>query len=394
MAEVDQVVDDQEVPGEAELLDHPQLVLELGVGAGHPLVLRRPVALEGAAADELAQPGGLGVPRRHRVRRQLRRDQVQVEGGLVTERGGVRDGVRVPAVPVQHLRGGVQVRGRCAGQPAVEVLHRGPGAHGSQCHRQVGVPRGGVVDVAGGDQRQTGVPCERRQRVGGLGVERAAGLRDLHGDVVPAEQRDEAVQLGARPADPGGGDTGLPAVVGERPADGSLPAAGEDEPPAGGLLGELLEPVRGGALGAGGQVRLGDGPGQRPIPVGSARDDGQVHGPGVGHAGRGVEHVGAADTGDGQVQLGTEHGGQADLARRLGEPDDAVQAVVVGEAERAEPEPVRLGGELLGLAGAVEEAERRVRVQLRVAGGVSHRRPRRSSRRAGRRAAGPGRRRA
>ena len=36
-AELDEVPHDQEVAGEAELLDHFELVLELGVGTGHTL---------------------------------------------------------------------------------------------------------------------------------------------------------------------------------------------------------------------------------------------------------------------------------------------------------------------------------------------------------------------
>ena len=52
---------------------------------------------------------------------------------------------------------------------------------------------------------------------------------------------------------------------------------------------------------------------------------------------------------------------------RLGEPDHAVEAVVVGEGEGAEAEPGRLSDQLLGVGGAVEEAEVGVDVQLRVA---------------------------
>ena len=67
--------------------------------------------------------------------------------------------------------------------------------------------------------------------------------------------------------------------------------------------------------------------------------------------------------------------GSADGPGRLGEADDAVEAVVVGEGEGLEAEAGRLLGQLLGVAGAVEEAEVRVAVEL----GVGHRPPGRRS---------------
>ena len=86
--------------------------------------------------------------------------------------------------------------------------------------------------------------------------------------------------------------------------------------------------------------------------VGLAADDALV----VAEAGR-------------ERDLGAEHRRQADGAGGLGEAHDAVEAVVVGERERLEPEPGRLGDQFLGVRGAVEEREVGVAVQL----GVRHR---------------------
>ena len=66
--------------------------------------------------------------------------------------------------------------------------------------------------------------------------------------------------------------------------------------------------------------------------------------------------------------LGTEHRRQPDRPGRLGEADDAVEAVVVGDGEGVEPEPGSLGGQLLGVRGPVEEGEVGVAVEL----GVGH----------------------
>ena len=64
--------------------------------------------------------------------------------------------------------------------------------------------------------------------------------------------------------------------------------------------------------------------------------------------------------------LRTEHGRQADGAGGLGESDHAVEAVVVGARERAQPEPGRFLHQFLGVAGTVEERKVGVAVQLRV----------------------------
>src|SRR5205807_1888945 len=46
VAELDDVPDDQEVAGEAETVDHVELVVDLLVRTGHPLALPRSVAAE------------------------------------------------------------------------------------------------------------------------------------------------------------------------------------------------------------------------------------------------------------------------------------------------------------------------------------------------------------
>ena len=67
--------------------------------------------------------------------------------------------------------------------------------------------------------------------------------------------------------------------------------------------------------------------------------------------------------------LGAEHGRHPDGAGCLGEADDAVEAVVVGQGEGIEAEAGGLGGQLLGVRRPVEEGEVGVAVQL----GVGHR---------------------
>ena len=67
-------------------------------------------------------------------------------------------------------------------------------------------------------------------------------------------------------------------------------------------------------------------------------------------------------------ELGAEPGRQAERLRGLGEADDAVQPVVVGECERGQAKAHRFFGKFLRARRAIEEAERRVRMQL----GIRH----------------------
>jgi hypothetical protein len=54
----------------------------------------------------------------------------------------------------------------------------------------------------------------------------------------------------------------------------------------------------------------------------------------------------------------------------LGEARGTVEAVVIGDREGREAEPLSLGDEVLGGGGAVEEGVRGVRVQLGIGDGV------------------------
>ena len=72
-------------------------------------------------------------------------------------------------------------------------------------------------------------------------------------------------------------------------------------------------------------------------------------------------------------QLGAEDRGQRDRPGRQREADHPVEAVVVGDRQAREPETGGLVDELLGRAGAVEEREARVAVQLGVRQGLLRR---------------------
>ena len=109
---------------------------------------------------------------------------------------------------------------------------------------------------------------------------------------------------------------------------------------------------------------MADGAGQPGVPEQPLGQDEEVLPGGIG------DPVGGAARVEGAV--GAEDGRQAHREGRFGEPDDAVEAVVVGDGEGAQPEPGRLLDAFLRVAGPVEEREVRVAMQL----GVRHQRRR------------------
>ena len=128
------------------------------------------------------------------------------------------------------------------------------------------------------------------------------------------------------------------------------------------------------ALGAAAQVGRADRrarAGRSPRGRGPGRAGGCRAGRGCRRAPRSRVRRPGGGSGDVEGQLGAEAGGQAVLLGRLGEADQPVHAVVVGEGQRLEAEPHRLLDQFLGRGRAVEEAERGVRVQL----GEGHLRP-------------------
>jgi len=151
-AEVDDLVDDQEVAREVQVDDHVEFVLDHRVGPGLPFGLGRPVAVTGSPVGEFAQPGGLGVALGNGERREVGRDEGEVEGALVSQRGGGAHGGGVPGVPGEHLVRGPQVRRRRR-EPAVDVLEAGAGPHGGEDIGEGGVLGPGAVDGPGRHER-------------------------------------------------------------------------------------------------------------------------------------------------------------------------------------------------------------------------------------------------
>ena len=215
---------------------------------------------------------------------------------------------------------------------------------------------GGVVDVVGGHEVHPRVDGQVGQGVVAGGVERVAVVPQLHRHVLPAEGLDQPVEL------PAGRRRARRSVRAVGTAPLRQPVRTSQWPPCAARqvsrvqVGAALSPP---ARWASAMARL-----RRAYPSGSrARTTRWV----PAGSGSGPPPVRRRPARGHQGELGAEDGRQPHRPGRLGEADHPVEAVVVGEGEGAEAEPGRLGHELLGVRGTVEEAEVGVAVQLGVA---------------------------
>jgi hypothetical protein len=341
-AELDDVPDDEEVAGEPELVDHGELVVDLGPRPGDPFGVARPVAALGALFGEPTQEPHLVEAVGARVGRQLGGNEVEVEGARPAQLGGPLDHAGVASEAAGLLGPGPQVGAGRGGQPSVELVEAAPGPHRGEGRGERPLGRRRVVGVGGGD----GVDAEAQ---GDLGegvvagrVERVPVVPQLDGDVVAAEGLGQPDQLGGRGAGPVGLEGGR-----HRP----LATTREHQPVAlvggrgvgaaqCGQLGErfarspLLPP----------QLGLAHGPGEQGVAARVTGDDDEVGLP------RARPRIGIADRHRRapEGELGPEDGGHPELTSGLGEAHDAVEPVVVGEGQGLQAEPGRLLHQHLG----------------------------------------------
>ena len=176
-------------------------------------------------------------------------------------------------------------------------------------------------------------------------------MGQLDGDVVGAEPLDQPAQL---------------AAPGRRPVRSACRTAPLRQPVSASTWPAVsattcVQVVDRAALLRPAQLGGADRAAERPVAVGIAGQQQQVAALRVGHP--------VLRGGQPERELGAEHRGHAQLGGGLGEPHHPVHAVVVGEREGLQTQPGGLLDQLLGVAGAVQEAEVGVAVQL----GVGHR---------------------
>ena len=155
-AELGDVVDDEEVAGEAHEPDHAELVVDLRPGAGDALGTPRAVAGGRPLLDQGGQVLHLADAPGAREVRQSWGDQPEVERTVVRQQHRRLHRPR-PATHPAHLLGRpAQARARRRREPALEVGQAPSGPGGRQGGEPGEVAGRGVVDVVGGDERRSG----------------------------------------------------------------------------------------------------------------------------------------------------------------------------------------------------------------------------------------------
>ena len=288
---------------------------------------------------------------RHVVGRELRGHQVQIERAFLADGGGIGHRGRVTGEQCGHFGARPQMRSGTGRQESIGVVQAAPPA--DRCHRG-GHParlRGGVMRPGGGDDLQAELHGEIGQRVVVLVVGRQQLGAELDDDILPTETIHQGTDLGT-----GSGRS----AAGQRPPHPTLPATGGNQPIVSGGLRQRIQIVDRPTLFA--AVQLGAADLYRQ-PVVSLLTAGQY------------QQVIAHRVGDSQLRFGQTQGefGSVECAERgvggsLGKPDDAVETVVIGDRQRVQPEPKRLGHQHFRGGCTVEKAERGMAVQF----GVGH----------------------
>ena len=163
----------------------------------------------------LVVPAGTGV------RRQVGRNQRQVECAVAAELRRGSHHTWPAGKPAGLLGARPQVRSRCGRQPAVQLVEAASGTHCGHRSGQSPPRRSGVVDAVGADRLDACPHSKLAQRVVALAVERVAVVPQLD-EHVPATCRvNEQIELCSRRAwSPGS----------QRSADGALAMPGQDHP--------------------------------------------------------------------------------------------------------------------------------------------------------------------
>ncbi len=324
-------------------------------GPRHPLVVGRAVALERPLGHQLAQVALLVHPLGHGEVGQPGGHQTQVEGAGQAQLARPLDHPGPAGEAPELLARPPQAGRRGRGEPTLQLGQRPAGPDGGQGGGQAEPGRRGVVHVVGGHRVDPPLGGQQGQGVVARRVERVPVVPQLDRHIGPPERLDQSAHLpGGRPW------PGLHQRGGHRP----FPASGEHQPVVPRRLRQGVEGEDGSPLLPALEVGLGQDGRQPGITLGIPGQHDEV----------GPARVGLTGTGPGRGQghLGPEDRRQPTGPGRLGEPHHPVEAVMVGQSQRGQPQPMGFGHQLLGVTAAVQKAEARVGVQLGVDRPLSH----------------------
>ena len=353
--QLEQVAVQEEEPGEAEVADHPQLLLQPALG----------LAPIGGARIAVVEPGPADL------------GQVAVGAVVLGARVAVAElGGEVEAQPLgepHRLRHRLGVLGEAARHP----LRRGESGARVSAPQRLGLLQPGAA--ADGDERVLEASAGAAVAVD-VPAGDAGHPQPLRQPRQPAVAGAVVALVGPLQLDPQAlGPEGLEQLGAERPRPRPLAAlaAARQHPVAGAAgeadeaLGALLHPLQlhprlaGPALGAVAGVGVGGGEEAAEVPVagGGLDQQGQVGEVGLARGRRSASNCPKRDR-----QLGAGDRPHPQPAAGVGELHRPPDAVVVGEGDRRVVERGGGGGELGRRRGAVEEGEGGVSVELDVGG--------------------------
>src|SRR5690606_2874060 len=190
--------------------------------------------------------------------------------------------------------------------------------------------------------RKTLVCGEIGESIITAGVLRVTMIYELDDNLILTEQIDQTAKRGD------GVSAGKPLTY------ATLAAAGENRPVPLSARSEIVEVIDRPTLLAASQLRPGDGAGEAVIALHPSGEDEQMLSGGIGNTVLGC--------GQPQGQFGAEDGLQLHTAGigSLGEARGAVEAVMIGDRERSEAEPLRLSDQIFWRRCPVKKGERRV----------------------------------
>ena len=259
LAELGDLVDDEEIAGEVQPLDDVELLVELRT---HPVEVWRTaldVAFLEPLLDLVPQPARVGVALPEVAGGQVGGDDAQIEDARARQLDGGLADSREPRQPGGHLGARAEVRGAGGRQPSGHVVEAAASADGREHLSQRRVGRSRVVNVVGRHHADPDPAGQCEQCVVAGVVEGLVVVGELDHDVVAAEHLDQPAQFclcRSRTA------------CRERSGHGALATTGERHPVPTMCRRQLGQVVDGATLFAA-HLGGGDGARQPAVPPGS-----------------------------------------------------------------------------------------------------------------------------
>ncbi len=159
--------------------------------------MRQWVVDSGAAPDELTQPTHLGMAIGHRIIRQVRRGQPQIERAGLRNLNGALNRSRPTCKPPHLLSRRAKMREWRSRQPSVCLVKRSACPDCAECCRQRALCSSCIVNVVCCHNVHSRSECNVRKCIVAMSIEWIIVIPELHEDAVTPKRRREDVEFAA-----------------------------------------------------------------------------------------------------------------------------------------------------------------------------------------------------